>query len=114
MNVNPILKEILSGNITKTNRLIKAQIIFVGRKVSPKPIKEEEMQWNNSDGKEEYNNQYKNHRNISKTQSERNVEKLKRKRNTKNITQIQSQEKKKIKCSYRGAKTKTTGKVHQN
>ena len=77
MNVNPILKEILSGNITKTNRLIKARIIFVGRKVSPKPIKEEEMQWNNSDGKEEYNNQYKNHRNISKTQSERNVEKLK-------------------------------------
>ena len=42
------------------------------------------------------------------------MEKLKRKRNTKNRTQIQSQEKKKIKCSYRGAKTKTTGKVHQN
>ena len=37
MKVNAILKEIKSDNITKTNRFIKACVIFVGRKVGLKP-----------------------------------------------------------------------------
>ena len=38
MKVNAILKEIKSDNITETsNRLIKACVIFVGRKVALKP-----------------------------------------------------------------------------
>ena len=47
MKVNAILKEIKSENITETNRLIKACVIFVGRKVGLKsnqrrgnPVKE--------------------------------------------------------------------------
>ena len=47
MKVNAILKEIKSENITDTNRLIKAWVIFVGRKVGLKsnqrrgnPVKE--------------------------------------------------------------------------
>ena len=37
MKVNAILKEIKSDNITETNRLIKASVIFVGRNVGLKP-----------------------------------------------------------------------------
>ena len=37
MKVNAILKEIKSDNITGTNKLIKAFVIFVGRKVGLKP-----------------------------------------------------------------------------
>ena len=37
MKVSANLKEIKSDNITKTNRLIKACVIFVGRKVGLKP-----------------------------------------------------------------------------
>ena len=37
MKVNAVLREIKSDNITKTNRLIKACVIFVGRKVGIKP-----------------------------------------------------------------------------
>ena len=37
MKINAILKEIKSGNITETNRLIRACAIFVGRKVGLKP-----------------------------------------------------------------------------
>ena len=36
MKVNAILKEVKSDNITETNRLIKACVIFVGRKVGLK------------------------------------------------------------------------------
>ena len=36
MNVNVILKEVKSDNLTETNRLIKACDIFVGRKVGLK------------------------------------------------------------------------------
>ena len=36
-NVNTILKEIKSDNITKTNRLIKACVILEGRNVGLKP-----------------------------------------------------------------------------
>ena len=37
MKVNAIMKEIKSGNFTETNRLVKACVIFVGRKVDLKP-----------------------------------------------------------------------------
>ena len=37
MKVNAILKEIKSDNIIGTNKLIKACVIFVGRKVGLKP-----------------------------------------------------------------------------
>ena len=37
MKVNAVLREIKSDNITKTNRLTKACVIFVGRKVCVKP-----------------------------------------------------------------------------
>ena len=37
MKVNTIMKEIKSGNFTETNRLVKACVIFVGRKVDLKP-----------------------------------------------------------------------------
>ena len=37
MKVNAVLREIKSDNIIKTNRLIKACVIFVGRKVGIKP-----------------------------------------------------------------------------
>ena len=55
MEKNAILKEIKSDYITETNRLIRACVIFVGRKVSLKPTQEEEMQWKNTGGKEEEN-----------------------------------------------------------
>ena len=37
MKVNAIMKEIKSGNFTETNRLVKACVILVGRKVDLKP-----------------------------------------------------------------------------
>ena len=37
MKVNANMKEVKSDNITETNRLIKACVIFVGRKVGLKP-----------------------------------------------------------------------------
>ena len=37
MKVNAIMKDIKSGNFTETNRLVKACVIFVGRKVDLKP-----------------------------------------------------------------------------
>ena len=37
MKVNAIMKEIKSGSFTETNRLVKACVIFVGRKVDLKP-----------------------------------------------------------------------------
>ena len=37
MKVNANMKEVKSDNITETNRLIKACVIFVGRKVALKP-----------------------------------------------------------------------------
>ena len=37
MKVNAFLTEIKSGNITETNRLIRACVTFVGKKVGLKP-----------------------------------------------------------------------------
>ena len=37
MKVNAFLKEIISDNITETNRLTRACVIFVGKKVGLKP-----------------------------------------------------------------------------
>ena len=44
MKVNVILKKIKSDNITETNRLIKACVIFVEREVDLNQTKEKDMQ----------------------------------------------------------------------
>ena len=64
MEINAILKGIKSENITETNKLIRASVIFVGRKVGLKPKQRrgnpvEEPWW-----KRRYNSQYNSYGNI--------------------------------------------------
>ena len=47
LEVNAILKEIRSGNITETNRLIRVCAIFVGRKICLKPYQRAKETWTN-------------------------------------------------------------------
>ena len=108
MKVNAFLKEIISGNITETNRLTRACVIFVGKKVGLKPNQRranavKEPWWKRRI--KQSVQELQKHINILQRKKRGEIKKERDIR--RNKTQIWSQ-KERIKCSSRRAKTKDT------
>ena len=108
MKVNAFLKEIMSDNILETNRLIRACVIFVGKKVGLKPNQRrgnavKEPWWKRRI--KQSVQELQKHINILQRKKRGEIKKERDIR--RNKTQIWSQ-KERTKCSSRRAKTKDT------
>ena len=108
MKVNAFLTEIISDNVTETNRLTRACVIFVGKKVGLKPNQRRanavKKPWWKRRIKQSVQELQK-HINILQRKKRGEIKKERDIR--RNKTQIWSQ-KERIKCSSRRAKTKDT------